>query len=97
MAIHPDGVTLQAGFQSLNHAASTPLLSDLTVQGNHFINTGRHAIDFHLVTGGEISGNTSTTPPRDDAWIVMKQSMDIRTATNRLPHGTPEMKSQDPK
>jgi hypothetical protein len=29
MAIHPDGVTLQAGFQSLNHSASTPLLSDV--------------------------------------------------------------------
>ena len=76
MAIHPDGVTLQAGFQSLNHAASTPLLSDLTVRGNRFINTGRHAIDFRLVSGGEISGNTftSTTLPLGDAWIATKQS-----------------------
>lgn len=99
MAIHPDGVTLQAGFQSLNHAASTPLLSDLTVRGNRFINTGRHAIDFRLVSGGEISGNTftSTTPPRGDAWIVTKQSKDVRTAKNQFPAGTTEMKSQDSK
>lgn len=82
MAIHPDGVTLSAGFQSLNHAASTPLLSDITVRGNRFINTGRHAIEFSLVSGGEISDNTftSTTPPRGDAWIVTKQSKDVRTA-----------------
>jgi hypothetical protein len=99
MAIHPDGVTLAAGFQSLNHAASTPLLSDLTVRGNRFINTGRHAIDFHLVSGGEISGNTftATTPPRGDAWIVTKQSKDIRTSKNQFPAGTIEMKSEDSK
>ena len=94
MAIHPDGVTLSAGFQSLNHAASTPLLSDLTVRGNRFINTGRHAIDFRLVSGGEISANTftSTTPPRSDAWITTKQSKDIRTSQNQFPAGTTEMK-----
>jgi hypothetical protein len=99
MAIHPDGVTLAAGFQSLNHAASTPLLSDLTVRGNRFINTGRHAIDFHLVSGGEISGNTftATTPPRGDAWILTKQSKDIRTSKNQFPAGTIEMKSEDSK
>lgn len=99
MAIHPDGVTLQVGFQSLNHAASTPLLSNLTVRGNRFINTGRHAIDFRLVSGGEISGNTFTaiTPPRGVAWILTKQSKDIRTTKNQFPAGTTEMKSSDSK
>ncbi len=58
VAIHPDGVALAAGFQSLNHKAGTPLLSDLTVQGNRFINSGKRAIEFRLVSGGEISGNT---------------------------------------
>jgi hypothetical protein len=58
MAIHPDGVTLQAGFQSLNHNARTPLLSDLIVRGNRFINSGQYAIQFSLVSGGEISGNS---------------------------------------
>lgn len=99
MAIHPEGVTLQAGFQSLNHAASTPLLSDLTVRSNRFINTGLHAIKFSLVSGGEISGNTftSTMPPRGDAWIITKQSKDIRLSKNQFPAGTTEMKSQESK
>ncbi|MFZ4764960.1 MAG: right-handed parallel beta-helix repeat-containing protein [Roseimicrobium sp.] len=95
MAIHPEGVTLQAGFQSLNHAASTPLLSDLTVRGNRFINSGRYAIEFSLVSGGEISGNTfvNSGQPRaltgqakaqDDAKPVqLKQCADIIVKDNR--------------
>lgn len=64
VAIHPDGVTLNAGFQSLNHQARTPLLTDLTVRGNTFINSGKHAIEFSLTTGGEISSNTFRDPGR---------------------------------
>jgi hypothetical protein len=62
VAIHPDGVTLNAGFQSLNHQARTPLLTDLTVRGNSFINSGKHAIEFSLTTGGEICANTFRNP-----------------------------------
>ncbi|OYV00355.1 MAG: hypothetical protein CFE26_24090, partial [Verrucomicrobiales bacterium VVV1] len=58
VAIHPDGVALQAGFQSLNHKAGTPLLSKLTVKGNRFLNPGRRSIQFSLVAGGVITGNT---------------------------------------
>lgn len=56
-AIYPDGVTIAAGFQSLNHQARTPLLTELTVRGNTFINPGSHAIDFSLTSVGEISSN----------------------------------------
>ncbi|MFN0075593.1 MAG: hypothetical protein ACKVY0_03870 [Prosthecobacter sp.] len=95
MAIHPDGVTLYAGFQSLNHAASTPLLSDLTVRGNRFINSGRRAIEFSLVSGGAISGNTfvNSGQPRilsgkgstqdDQQAVQLKQCTDITVKDNR--------------
>lgn len=95
MAIHPDGVTLQAGFQSLNHAASTPLLNSLTVQGNRFINSGRRAIEFSLVSGGQISGNTfvNSGQPRilsgkastqdDQQPVQLKQCTDIIVKDNR--------------
>ncbi len=95
VAIHPDGVTLQAGFQSLNHQASTPVLSDLTVRGNRFINSGRRAIEFRLVSGGDISGNTFTNSgqprdlagkatPQDDAKpVLLKQCADIVVKDNR--------------
>jgi len=62
VAIHPEGTTLRVGFQSLNHAATTPLLSGITVRGNRFIRSGRHGIEFALVAGGEISGNTFVDP-----------------------------------
>ena len=64
VAIHPDGVTLNASFQSLNHKACTPLLTNITVRGNTFINSGSHAIEFSLVSGGEISANTFRDPGR---------------------------------
>lgn len=95
MAIYPDGVTLSAGFQSLNHAANTPLLSDLTVRGNRFINSGRRAIEFSLVSGGEISGNTfvNSGQPRilsgkastqdDQQPVQIKQCLDIIVKDNR--------------
>jgi hypothetical protein len=62
VAIHPEGTALRVGFQSLNHAATTPLLSGITVRGNRFIRSGRHGIEFALVAGGEISGNTFVDP-----------------------------------
>ena len=95
MAIHPDGVTLQAGFQSLNHQASTPLLSDLTVRGNRFLNSGRRAIQFSLVSGGKISGNTfvnsgqprvltgKATAQDDTQPVLFKQCADIVVKDNR--------------
>jgi hypothetical protein len=95
VAIHPDGVTLQAGFQSLNHQASTPLLSNLTVRGNRFINSGRRAIEFRLVSGGDISGNTfvnsgqpraltGQASPQDDTQpVLLKQCAEIIVKDNR--------------
>ena len=95
MASHPDGVTLQAGFQSLNHQASTPVLGDLTVRGNSFINSGRRAIEFRLVSGGDISSNTfvnsgqprakaGKTSPQDDAKpVLLKQCADVVIKDNR--------------
>jgi len=62
VASHPEGVTIDAGFQSLNHDARTPVLSNLTIRGNTFIRPGRHAISFGLVSGGEISGNIIREP-----------------------------------
>ena len=62
VAIHPEATTLRVGFQSLNHAAVTPLLSGITVRGNRFVRSGRNAIDWALVAGGEISGNTFVDP-----------------------------------
>ncbi len=94
VAIHPDGVALEAGFQSLNHAASTPLLSDLTVQGNRFINSGRRAIEFSLVSGGSITGNTfknsgkpralsgKASPQEDSQPVQLKQCGDILVKDN---------------
>jgi hypothetical protein len=95
VAIHPDGVALEAGFQSLNHAASTPLLSDLTVQGNRFLNSGKRAIEFSLVSGGSITGNTfensgkpralsGKASPQDDSQpVLLKQCKDILVKDNR--------------
>ena len=95
VAIHPEGVALQAGFQSLNHTSSTPLLNNISVQGNRFINSGRYSIQFRLVSGGVISGNTfvnSGTPrilsskasPQDDPHpLQLKQCMDIIVKNNR--------------
>jgi hypothetical protein len=94
VAIHPDGVALAAGFQSLNNAASTPLLSDLTVQGNRFTNSGRRAIEFSLVNGGSIKGNTfensgksrslsgKTSPQEDSQPVLLKQCRDIVVKDN---------------
>ncbi len=62
MAIHPEGTTIRVGFQSLNHAARTPLLSSINVRDNRFVRSGRYAIDYALVTGGDISGNTFVDP-----------------------------------
>jgi hypothetical protein len=95
VAIHPDGVALAAGFQSLNHAASTPLLSDLTVRGNRFLNSGRRAIEFSLVSGGSITGNTfensgkprslsgKASPQEDSQPVQLKQCKDIVVKDNR--------------
>jgi Right handed beta helix region len=95
VAIYPDGVAVAAGFQSLNHAASTPLLNDLTVRGNRFINSGRRAIEFRLVTGGDISGNTFVnsgqpralagkgTPKEDSQPVLLKQCADIVVKDNK--------------
>ena len=95
MASYPDGVTLYAGFQSLNHAANTPLLSDLTVRGNRFMNSGRRAIEFSLVSGGSITGNTfensgkprslsgKASPQDDKQPVLLKQCADIIVKDNR--------------
>jgi hypothetical protein len=95
VAIHPDGVALQAGFQSLNHQARTPLLSDLTVRGNRFINSGRRAIEFRLVSSGDISGNTfvnsgkprvlagKASPQDDPQPVQLKQCAEIIVKDNR--------------
>ena len=76
-------------------AASTPLLSDLTVCGNRFINTGSHAIDFRLVSSGKISGNTfvnsgqpraltgEATAQDDTQPVLLKQSADIIVKDNQ--------------
>lgn len=96
VAIHPDGVALQAGFQSLNHEASTPLLSNITVQGNRFINSGRHAIQFSLVSGGVISGNTfvnsgrhrilsGKASPREDPQPVRLKQCNFIVVTDNQP------------
>ena len=95
IAIHPDGVALAARFQSLNHAASTPLLSDPTVQGNRFLNSGKRAIEFSLVSGGSITGNTfensckpralcgNASPQEDSQPVLLKQCKDIGVKDNR--------------
>jgi Right handed beta helix region len=95
VAIHPDGVALTAGFQSLNHKASTPVLRALTVQGNRFINSGRRAIEFRLVSGGEISGNTFVNSGQlrvlagqaslqdDPQPVLLKNCADILVKDNR--------------
>ncbi len=62
MAIHPDGTAIRVGFQSLNHAATMPLLSAITIRSNRFVRPGRYAIDYALVTGGDISANTFVDP-----------------------------------
>lgn len=62
VAIHPDATTMRIGFQSLNHRARTPLLSGITVRGNHFIRSGQHTITMNLVAGGEISENVFVDP-----------------------------------
>jgi len=58
VASHPEGVALQVGFQSFNNRAGTPLVGNIIVRGNRFVNSGRRAIEFNLVSGGDISGNT---------------------------------------
>lgn len=57
VAVHPGGATIEVGFQSLNHDARTPLLSDITVRGNTFVRSGRRAVEFSLVSGGDVSSN----------------------------------------
>ncbi|MCC6352691.1 MAG: right-handed parallel beta-helix repeat-containing protein [Verrucomicrobiae bacterium] len=58
VAIHTDGATLTVGFQPLNRKATAPLLTNLVVRDNTFIHPAKHAVEFDLVAGGEISGNT---------------------------------------
>jgi hypothetical protein len=58
VAVHPEGIAIRAGFQSLNHKARTPLLSGLAVRGNTFVNSGKHAIEFSLTMASDISANT---------------------------------------
>lgn len=95
VAIHPDGVALRAGFQSLNNQARTPLLKDITIRGNHFINSGKRAIELSLVSGGIISGNTfensgkprvltGKASPKDDPQpVLLKQCTNIIVKDNR--------------
>jgi arylsulfatase B len=95
VAIHPGGVSLVAGFQSLNHQASTALLSNITVRGNRFVDSGNPAIKFYLVNGGDISGNTFTNSgnprslvgkalPEDDLEpIQLKGCTDITSKHNQ--------------
>ena len=94
VAVHPDGVALQAGFQALNNQASTPLLSDIIVRGNRFTNSGRRAIECSLISGGEISGNTfvNSGKPRvlagksslqdDPQPMQLKQCVEITVTAN---------------
>jgi hypothetical protein len=74
--------------QSLNHQASTALLSNITVRGNRFIGSGKHAIKFDLVNGGDISGNTFTNcgKPRSLAGRALakddSQPIQLKDCTN---------------
>jgi hypothetical protein len=71
------------------------LLSNLTVRGNRFINSGRRAIEFRLVSGGDISDNTfvnsgqpraltgQASPQEDSQPVLLKQCADIIVQDNR--------------
>jgi hypothetical protein len=99
VAIHPEGVAIDAGFQSLNHDARTPVLSGLTIRGNTFLRPGRHAISFGLVSGGEISGNiiresglprrlAGLPPPREgEQPVQLHRCAGITVSGNRLEPG----------
>ncbi len=99
VAVHPEGVAIDAGFQSLNHDARTPVLSNLTIRGNTFVRPGRHAISLALVRGGEISGNVildsghpraiaGWPPPREGVQPVqLRRCAGITVSGNRLGQG----------
>ncbi len=79
----------------LNHATNTPLLSDLTVQGNRFLDSRKRAIEFSLVSGGSITGNLfknsgkpralngKASPKEDSLPMLPKQCQDIVVKDNR--------------
>lgn len=64
VAIHPEGVTLIAGFDPLNRAARVPLVTNIAIRGNAFINSGKHAIEMDATAHAEIAGNTFRNPGR---------------------------------
>jgi hypothetical protein len=95
VAIHPEGITVNVGFESLDRKAEMPLPSGIIVRDNTFINSGKWAVEFNRVDGGDISGNTfhncggprfaaGHLPPEAPAPVLLTHCVNVAQPDNRV-------------